>query len=128
MTNVNNVYQSRWGFHSCNYETYLKLKKLKKYYWKAIYRIAEWNRWNNKLPHNRIIRKWHRNEKGQRVGFEIVGQKPEPQRLPVFTREVLSDFENARLPYKTVEEIKPLYFSLNQIDSMLKELENFSSE
>ncbi len=143
MTTIQNVNQSRWGFHSCNRETFLKLKKLQNFYWKALRKQAEWNRWNRKEPQNRLLRKWFRNEKNQKTGFEIIGPKPEPKVYPVFKKwknyylpdgshalddmGVLADYTNARTPRKTLEEVKPLKFSIEKIDKMISELEAFEN-
>jgi len=41
--------KSEWGYHPCDKATYLKLKRLHKIYWEQVYKIAAWNRWDNKL-------------------------------------------------------------------------------
>lgn len=141
MTVIQNVSQSRFGFHACNYETYKKIKKLYGFYWKALRRNAEWERWNRKEPQNRILRKWYRNEKGQKTGFEIVGPKPEPQRYPIFgtlnyvpkgghalkAMGVVDAYLTAKHPYATPEAVKPLGLSVEQIDNMLAHLEKFEA-
>lgn len=48
------VHQSRWGFHNCSYETYLKLRTLKKYYYRAMSVYFAQKRWLAKDPSNRI--------------------------------------------------------------------------
>lgn len=137
MTTVQNVSKSRFGFHACDHETFLKLKKLKKMYYKALRRNAEWNRWNNKLPKNRILRKWFRNEKGQRTHSEIVGPMTEPKVYPVFGARhyvpqgehalndmgVLEAYNTARTPYETPEKVKPIKLTVDQINNMLAHLE-----
>lgn len=72
------IYQSRHGYHSCDYETYLLIKRVRKHYFAALKQFNAWLRWDRKQPQNRVIRKWKRNEKGQKIGCEIVGPKPEP--------------------------------------------------
>ncbi|MBT6053042.1 MAG: hypothetical protein HOG49_40085 [Candidatus Scalindua sp.] len=72
------VYQSKWGFHPCDLETYKKLRKLNQWFLKAQIKAAEWNRWARKDEHNRVIKKFVRNDQGQRIGCEIVCPKPEP--------------------------------------------------
>jgi len=54
------THQSRWGFHPCSYETYLKLKFLNKFYVKGLRQIASWERWNRKMPHNRLSIRYNR--------------------------------------------------------------------
>jgi len=77
----NKVYESKWGYHPCDRETYMKLKKLNYWFLKAQKRAAEWNRWARKDEHNRVIREFIRNDKGQKIGVEILGPKPEPQNI-----------------------------------------------
>ena len=54
MTANNSAFQSRWGFHPCSYEVFLKLKLLRKLYWQTVYDFHRWHRWQRKLPHNRV--------------------------------------------------------------------------
>jgi len=54
MIENNSKFHSRWGFHPCNYDVFLKLKRLHKWYWQAVYDFHCWHRWQRKLPHNRI--------------------------------------------------------------------------
>jgi hypothetical protein len=104
------VHQSRWGWHPCSYEEYLRLKLLHKHYWIAKRCLAEWERWNRKLPHNRVVRRWNRDEQGRKCGFEIVGPKPEPV-VPAVYREIAAApipelFHQARHG-RPREEVKP---------------------
>lgn len=131
------AYQSRWGWHSCDHETYLKLKKLKKLYFKALHRNAEWERWVRKQPQNQVLRKWFRNDKGQKTHFEIVGPMVEPKIYPVFGGKryvpkgehalndmgVLDAYNNARTPRATPDEVKPIGLTIEQINNMLAHLE-----
>lgn len=50
---TNSPSQSKWGFHPCDYETYLKLKALHKHYWQSLYDFHRWYRWWRKQPENR---------------------------------------------------------------------------
>jgi len=137
MSTVQNVNKSRFGFHACNYDIFLKLKKLKKMYFKALYRNADWTRWSNKHPQNRVLRKWIRNDKGQRIGFNVIGPMEEPKVYPIFGGRhyvpqgehalndmgVLEAYNTARTPYITAEEVKPLKLTIEQINNMLAHLE-----
>lgn len=67
----NKVYQGKYGFYPCEYETYLKLKELNKYVTKALQQSANWYRWVRKAPHNRVNRI-------RRTGV-ILGPRPEPK-------------------------------------------------
>lgn len=52
--NTNTEFCSRWGFHPCRYELYLKLKRLHRWYWQTLYDFHRWHRWQRKQPQNRI--------------------------------------------------------------------------
>ena len=45
--------KSRFGFHTCSYDVYLKLKQLNKYYQDSQRLASKWFRWIRKSPHNR---------------------------------------------------------------------------
>ena len=47
------TFQSKWGFHPCDRETFKKLKAIKKAYWQAVYDFYNWWRWERKEPQNR---------------------------------------------------------------------------
>lgn len=75
------VYKSRWGWHPCSHDHYLKLKELHKYWWMSHRRAAEHRRWFLKQPQNRV----HRERKktpgvGKRVVYTETSRPwPEPQ-------------------------------------------------
>ena len=45
--------KSRFGWHPCSYDVFLKLKRLKKRYWETLRAYAKWRRWQGKMPYNR---------------------------------------------------------------------------
>ena len=45
--------QSRFGFHPCNYQLYLKLKYLHKQYFRTLRQFHTWHRWWRREPQNR---------------------------------------------------------------------------
>lgn len=53
MNNAGTALKSRWGFHPCNYELFLKLKRLHKWYWQTVYDFHRWHRWWRRQPQNR---------------------------------------------------------------------------
>lgn len=119
------VFQSRFGFHPCDYELYKKLKFIHKCYYQMLHDAAAWERWNRKEPQNRVIRRWIRNDEGHKVGHEIVGPAPEPQvfwdlqhETRLFKGAWVRDFQNARMPKKTPEEVRPLEHSIDEINRM----------
>jgi len=75
------THESKFGFHPCDRETYMKLKKLNHWFFQAQQRAARWNRWARKDKQNRVIRRFIRNDKGQKIGCKIVGPMPEPQNI-----------------------------------------------
>src|SRR5262249_51541295 len=85
----NAMFQSRWGFHPCDYPTYRKLKLLNQVYLQAIRLAHTWARWKRKDPHNRTIRRRIRNDQGETVGYEPPVPLPEPRLCPVFSRKVV---------------------------------------
>ena len=48
------MFQSRFGFHPCDYQTYRKLKFLNQVCLKAIRLAHAWTRWKRKDPQNRV--------------------------------------------------------------------------
>lgn len=46
-------YESKWGCHPCDYQGFLKLKRLHGAYYQALRLIAKHKRWERKAPQNR---------------------------------------------------------------------------
>lgn len=132
------VFASRWGYYPCDYDTYIRLKKLAEHVRRALHMSHAWKRWARKLPHNRVARQRLRNDKGQCVGYRVIGLIPEPQIDPVFPDVtttpdwkqwrtgkmpkiivgddgVLADYQRARFPKATPEAVEPLQISLKRI-------------
>jgi hypothetical protein len=78
------AHRSRWGWHPCDYETYLLLKRLNARCERALRRFAEWRRWRRKRPHNRLVREPVLDHEGRGVGTRVVGPKAEPVLDPLF--------------------------------------------
>jgi len=107
------VYESRWGFHSCSYETFRKLKFLHKWYYQTLKDHARWQRWNRKFPHNR---------KG-----------PEPQYCPFYVERkywrakdygIVAAYQQTRMPVPR-EEVQSLEISVEEIDRMYEEVSDW---
>ena len=134
-----NVFESRWGFHPCDYPTYLKLKEIGKYFYRARSVRYEWERWERKDPQNRVLRKWIRDEQGKRCGCEVIGPKPEPKVCPLFARKrdrwiqgegcgcyvvvfenekFVEAYQNARYP-RAKDCVKSLNVTPHEIDEFL---------
>jgi len=71
-TVVKKAVQSRFGFHPCSKETSKKLRFLNGVYAKAQHMAGAWERWERKLPHNRVVKRSIKDDKGIKVGTEIV--------------------------------------------------------
>src|SRR5262245_7884384 len=78
------VHRSRWGWHPCDYATFRLLRELNLRCERALRQFAAWQRWQRKLPHNRLIRRVVRDDRGKKVGREVVGPMPEPPLPAVF--------------------------------------------
>jgi hypothetical protein len=139
-----NVFPSRFGFHPCDQETFLKLKRLKKLFWQAVYAHTAWERWARKRPKNRFY--WAKKE---RAGKKVRSDQPIPEPLTcsVWTREnsydwqnsrkpliplddcgILEAFENARMPKGKSDQVVPLNLSIKEINKMSAESEKWSKE
>jgi hypothetical protein len=96
------AFRSRWGWHPCDYATFVLLKGLHEAYWRALRQYAAWQRWRRKLPRNRVLRRRIRDERGYKVGTEVVGPWPEPPLPPVFCtrRQVLTHWSEEGKPLK----------------------------
>ena len=124
---IREVVHARLGFYPVPYELYLKLKFIHKCYFKTLRDKAKWERWNNKLPKNRVIRKWRRNALGDKNGFEIVGMQSEPK---VFWElqhgmDWVRDFHLARMPVATEKEVPYLSHTIDEINQMYYKCRNF---
>lgn len=112
MTSVRTTHQSRWGFHPCNHEFFLKLKALHRWYWETLYAFHRWHRWQRKDVKNRsgaepryfpefvLSRKWYKPV--HRRGVE--GYKVYPK--TVTDHGVLDLYHQARTPQS--DPVQPL--------------------
>jgi len=145
-----NMFQSRWGFHPCDYLTYRKLKFLHRVYQDALRMAHAWARWKRKDPHNRVMRRRIRNDRGQTIGYEAPVPLPEPRICLIFSRRVLEkrfvdkkgmvfrdgfldekvvtddlgivgDFSAARKPVKQPGEVRSLRLSVESIDRLYEQ-------
>ncbi len=133
------TFQSRWGYHPCSYEFYLKLKRLNLLAQKCLSQASAWKRWDRKEPQNRC------RFIGGKDGWEAprgdtVGQRkrdipkehrlyepmPEPPYPPgevmALIDTITSDYRNARTPVVQAQ-VKPLVMSEQKVDTLLRLLE-----
>ena len=85
------VFQSKWGFHPVSLLTSKKLRFLNLVYAKAQHLAGAWERWERKQPENRVMKRAIKDEKGLKVGTEIILDSqcnpvpsPEPQICTLF--------------------------------------------
>ena len=121
------VFESRWGFHPCDYQTFRKLKFLKKCFFQTLRDEADWERWARKDPQNRVIRRWKRSPEGRKIGFEVVGPRPEPKVCPFKGGGFLEDFERARRPQKK-EDVRPLRHTVDEINQQYYKVKGWFDE
>ena len=136
-TQEQNVFLSKWGFHPVSYETFLKLKRLKKLYWAAVRAFCQWRRWERKEPQNRFY--WLPKKYGVKRK-RSTKPIPEPRlckvwmtenrekwqdgkwvkpATPLDDRGILAAFEAARMPKKNATDVEPISLSDEEIDKML---------
>lgn len=128
------AFESRFGFHPCSKELFLKLRRLNFLAFEARRRLAAWKRWVRKDPQNRrrfvgmkdnARTDWRLREvpKMHRV-FEAV---PEPVRPPVdleTAKLIAAEYQNARVPV-VQSQVRNLILSEQRIDALLKSLEGW---
>ena len=148
------MFQSRWGFHPCDYSTYRKLKFLHHVYLKAVQMARAWERWKRKDPHNRVMRRRIRNDQGQVIGYESPVPLAEPQLCSLFTKKVLEkrhvdkhgnvfrdgfheetlvtddpgivlNFSAARRPVKEPSEVRAMRLSAEAIDGLYEQAQQW---
>ena len=144
------MFQSRWGFHPCDYQTYRKLKVLHSVYQAALRMAHAWERWNRKDPQNRVMRRRIRNDEGQTIGYEPPVPLAEPRICPVFSQQVqerrhvdkkgvvhkdgffhpkvmtddlgiVEAYSDARRPAKEATEVRPMRIAVEAIDALCEQ-------
>ncbi len=138
------VYKTRWGYVAYSYEDYKKLKRINMIYHKALKQAGKWKRWIRKAPHNRVIRKWTRNDQGWKVGSSIVGPEPQPSVCDWFSKKLVKlnrepvgrwfdghtyiktdneaavEYQKSRKPRFKAEDVEEPTWDTKQIDSLLR--------
>jgi hypothetical protein len=151
------MFQSRWGFHPCDYRTYRKLKFLNLVYLRAIRLARTWERWKRKDPHNRIVRRRIRNEKGQTIGYEPPVPQSELKICPVFSQKVFekrhvdkrgnfsregfleekvvtedywipADYASAKKPVADQTKVQPLHHTLAELEELFEKCRRWLEE
>jgi hypothetical protein len=151
------MFQSRWGFHPCDYQTYRKLKFLYQVYLQAVRMAHAWGRWQRKDRHNRVIRRRIRNEKGQTIGYGPPLPLPEPRICPVFSQKIFekrhvdkkgkfsregftdekvvtgdfwipADYASARRPVADRVGVQPLHHSVAELEKLYEQARTWLEE
>jgi len=142
------VHQSKWGFHPISLEASKKLRFINGVYAKAQHLAGAWERWERKLPENRVVKRAIKGANGMKVGTEIVKDASgnpvpwvEPQVCSLFHEKVpghvkwgsyirgfakdngfgdkiLFASRQARTPQPTPEEVQPFPFTEEEIDRL----------
>lgn len=121
--------KSKYGFHPCDYETFLKLKHVHKAFFIAKKKIAEWHRWNNKIPHNRVLRRWVRDPVTKhKISCEIVGTRPEPVVPDIYYdivkhSNIIIEYNRARHAVPNENAVIPLNIKITQLDEWVAALD-----
>ena len=144
-----NVHEGKYGFYPCNYENYQKIRRLYGYYLLALSRAADMTRWSRKQPQNRVLRRWIKDQQGRRCGCQIIGPRPQPEAVPIFTEKtkrkswsgldlgeqisiinshIEQNYRSARYPVQRAEDVIPLTLTEAEIDSMLAILDTWKAE
>lgn len=129
-------FESRFGFHPCDKETFKMLKFLHKHWHITQRQLADLERWECKEPQNRVIREWLRDDQGRKYGSRVVGPRPEPQACPLlFTTDkwgrrrlhptICQDYQNARTPRASQEEVSRLTMSEEQISDLYNKVRDW---
>jgi hypothetical protein len=151
------MFQARWGFHPCDYQTYRKLKILNQVYRQAIRLAHAWARWMRKDPHNRVLRRRIRNEKGQTIGYEPPVPLPEPRICSVFFQKIIeirhvdkkghfsregfeeekvftddlripADYASARKPVANPAEVQSLHQTVAELEALYEKARTWLEE
>ena len=114
-----NVYQSRFGFHPCTQEYWKKIKKVRYYQHISNIQSARYQRWERKLPKNRV--RWERIT----VGPGLSGTKwnpipwAEPETHPISFDKLWAEYYKC-LPQPDEAAVKPLSISEEQLDQQIQ--------
>lgn len=142
------VHQSKWGFHPVSLAASKKLRFINGVYAKAQRLAGAWERWERKIPSNRVIRRSIRDAKGLKIGMEVVKDQAgnpvpwkEPQVCPLFHvtipsaiskwsrtdgraedngfgEKILFASRQARIPQPTPKDVLPFPFTEEEIDRL----------
>lgn len=131
------THQGRFGYHPCDFETFLKLKEAHGLLLRAYRDCKRFLRWENKLPDNRngeepkcphfmLTSGYHRLDKHVFYGTGFMDAKVNGTPLNYYLC-VLRQYQNARRPKATPEEVIPLELPVD-FDAIIAQLKEFYAE
>jgi len=124
-------YKSKWGYHPTSFETFKKLKNLKKRYWQTVYAVARWRRWNkktvNKIGSEPIYCPFFVEEKSSWVKKIGKDGQTSTYLLPKTLNDqgVLGAYENARIPVENSELVQLNQISEADINLLFEKVEDW---
>lgn len=148
MTTETTTYQSKWGFHACDRETYKKIKRIRHLIEKCQSRNNRFRWFWRKAPQNRVIktdRGTIRTPMTEPKLFELFYRKVETN-VPHCQREAcgyhpeqyryqiaetpeyehfMKTYQRSRRPLPTASSVLPLLHSVEDIDKLLSEMEAY---
>ena len=110
-----NVFESRWGYHPCDYETFLKLKALHKAYWQAVYDYAKRIRWERKTVNQQGVEPKINLHFVKRIGFWGNVHSH------VTDHGIREAYQLARMPISNSSKVKPI-LSKEQIEDLYNKI------
>jgi hypothetical protein len=137
MSVTQGIFRSRWGYHPCDWNAWIRIKRLRFLWFLTVRRLAAWRRWNNKLPHNRVIWRRIRGDDSRPVAWEKIGALAEPRVAEFMVREewgrrqmahswIEESYRQAKRP--AIEPAAPWPAArLKEIDELLDRLEAWYS-
>jgi len=125
------TYQSKWGYHPVSYETFLKLRELRKWYFMALHDVAAWFRWNRKTVYKSkveplycktfVLDKGETRKRTDKEGHIHWIWYPKTRT----DLGICDAFQSARMPMKTSEEVVQLKISDEEINRLHTEVSKF---
>lgn len=122
-------FQSKWGWHPCDYETYQKLRVLNKFTYQNEGGAARWWRWARKAPHNRVGEEpflvQFFAKKGHCGGD---GRYSVTQWNTRLVDKIRADKKNAQYPKEKREQVAPLILTRQEINYLYDSLPSWVIE
>jgi len=136
-TTTNTITEGRFGYHPCDYETYLKLKKAHKLLLRAYVECKAYLRWVRKQPQNRsgnepkapknfIESGMHKLDKKEFYGLGFRRINCKESRYKNLYLHVLKQYQICRRPADCIQNVQEVDIPDN-LNAIILELEEFYS-